>query len=499
MTAIQPKLYPYQDQGATWLSGRVFALLADDMGLGKTCQAILGAERAHLHRLLVICPAVARLNWAREFFKWGGRFRPFVLTTFKDLPPMIPLRDPYACIVSWEYAMHHRETLRKAGPWDTLIIDEAHGLKNPNTRRSQAILATGGVGEACNRVWALTGTPLTRHAGEVWNLAYTAGVTHLSYGKWCRRYCDEGAPGQVYGSKPEHLDELHQVLKDSGWMLRRTKDEVRLQLPPIRYFEMIVEAGIVSRDEMRAAFDDYDEREQEIAAKFDAEQELLKLALGQPHQLTMELVKVLEGMATSVATVRRINGLRKVHPVASIVEQELESDELDKVIIFYVHRSCGDTLEHRLGRFGVSHIRGGIGAGVRDRAIADFQVPHGSRCPDGRPSPRVALVQYEAGGTAINLFEAHEIVCLEVPWVGSSLSQAIARAWRLGQKHPVQVRYAVLEDSMDRQVLTTLLRRAREISHILDGEPRDLLEDKEGYVSPATGKTKAQLREMMLG
>ncbi len=467
-------------------------------GLGKTVQAILGAERANLHRLLVVGPAIARKNWAREFEKWGGRYKPLVLETFQNLPPKVPLRQPYACIVSYEYAVHHREALRLAGPWDALIIDEAHGCKNPSTKRSRAILAAGGVAENCDRVWALTGTPLTRHAGEIWNLAFTAGVTPLSYAKWCRKYCVQ-VPFGIVGSKDDMLDDLHETLKDSGWMLRRTKDEVKLQLPPISYHEMVVEPGTISHEEMQAAFENYDEKRKEIADRLAMEEELLKMAMGQEHMLSTELIRLLEGMASSVSTLRRINGLRKVHPVASIVEAELESDEVDKIIIAYVHRACGDTLEHRLGRFGVSHIRGGVAPGKRDKAITDFQVPRWRACPDGSPSPRVALVQYEAGATAINLFESHEVVCLEVPWVGSTLSQLIARAWRLGQQHPVQVRYAVLDDSMDRQVLTTLLKRAREISHILDGVPRELLEDRDGYLSPRVGKTKVQLREMMLG
>lgn len=466
-------------------------------GLGKTVQAILGAERAGLHRLLVIGPAIARRNWAREFAKWGGRYTPLVLETFDQLPPAVPLRKPYACIVSYEYAVAKREELRAAGPWDVVIADEAHAMKNPQTKRSRAVLAMGGIAEACNRVWALTGTPLTRHAGEIWNLAYTAGVTQLSYNRWCRKYCVEAGPDQIVGSRCER--ELHEYLRASGWMLRRTKDEVKLQLPPISYHEMIVEPGTISHAEMQAAFENYDERRQEIADKLAYEEELLKMAMGEAHVLSTELVKLLEGMANSVATLRRINGLRKVHPVASIVEAELESDELDKVIIAYIHRSVGDTLERRLLRFGVSHIRGGVPPRLRDKAITDFQIPRYQSCPDGSPSPRVALVQYEAGATAVNLFEAHEVVCLEVPWVGSTLSQLIARAWRLGQRHPVQVRYAVLEDSMDPDVLRTILRRAREISHILDGVPRELLEDKDGFVSRAHGKTRQQLKEMIVG
>jgi SNF2 family DNA or RNA helicase len=303
--------------------------------------------------------------------------------------------------------------------------------------------------------------------------------------------------GTIMGSKDMMLDDLHEVLKSSGWMLRRTKEEVKLQLPPISYHEMVVEPGTISHAEIAAAFPE--ERERDVWNRLTMEEELLKMALGQAHALSSELISLLEGMANSVATLRRINGLRKVHPVATIVESELEADELDKVIIFYVHRSVGDTLEQRLERFGVSHIRGGAAPTLRDKAVTDFQVPHWQKCPDGGPSPRVALVQYEAGSVAINLFAAHEVVCLEVPWTGSSLSQAIARSWRIGQQHPVQVRYAVLEDSMDPDVLRTLLRRAREISHILDGQPRDLIADQGGYLSRAHGKTREELKEMMIG
>lgn len=501
LISYEPTRFPYQLEGAHWLAGRTFALLADDMGLGKSLQAIDAATIAKLHRILVICPAIARRNWAREFQKWGGRYNPLVLETFDHHPPMVPPRKPYACIVSYEYAVANQAALVAAGPWDALIIDEAHGLKNPKTKRSQAVLANKPeapcVAEACNRVWALTGTPLTRHAGELWNLAFTAGVTNLSYAKWCRRYCVEGGPDQIVGSRQEQ--ELHEFLVASGWMLRRTKEEVKSQLPPISYHEMIVEPGTISHAEMQEAFENYDERRQEIADKLAYEEELLKMAMGEAHVLSTELVKLLEGMANSVATLRRINGLRKVHPVASIVEAELESDQVDKIIIAYIHRSVGDTLERRLLRFGVSHIRGGVSPRLRDKAITDFQIPRYQSCPDGSPSPRVALVQYEAGATAINLFEAHHIVALEVPWVGSTLSQMISRAWRIGQRHPVEVRYAVLEDSMDPDVLRTLLRRAREISHILDGVPRELLEDQDGYLSKAHGKTRQQLREMIVG
>ena len=67
---VQAKLYPYQTEGVAFLAGRGRALLADDMGLGKTLQAIAAAYWLHRHdgveRVLVVCPASLKLQWARE-------------------------------------------------------------------------------------------------------------------------------------------------------------------------------------------------------------------------------------------------------------------------------------------------------------------------------------------------------------------------------------------------------------------------------------------------
>ena len=74
------KLYPYQDFGRAWLWPKQYAILADDMGLGKSAQAITASR--DFDRILVVCPAIARENWAREFKMW----RP-------DSHPVTPLQD----------------------------------------------------------------------------------------------------------------------------------------------------------------------------------------------------------------------------------------------------------------------------------------------------------------------------------------------------------------------------------------------------------------------
>ncbi len=63
---------PYQ-----WAAPQMFAtggqnrlLLGDEMGLGKSLQALLCVLAGQYQRILIVCPAVVKVNWANEVEKW---------------------------------------------------------------------------------------------------------------------------------------------------------------------------------------------------------------------------------------------------------------------------------------------------------------------------------------------------------------------------------------------------------------------------------------------
>ncbi len=150
-------------------------LLADEVGLGKTIEAGIvlcqfWAERKR--RLIVICPASLRKQWALELSeKFNLPTRVLDAKTFKDEQRLgrAPLNEKAVLIVSFNYASALREDI-KAIAWDLVVIDEAHKLRNayrPSNKVGQGIRwATED-----SRKLLLTATPLQNSLVELYGLS----------------------------------------------------------------------------------------------------------------------------------------------------------------------------------------------------------------------------------------------------------------------------------------------------------------------------------------
>lgn len=117
-----PELFPYQQEGAELLASRWSAYLADDPGLGKTAQVITATDAAGAQRILVLCPASLKVNWAREFEKFSQQDRPICMPTAKDT---VPQDGPLVCVVNYDIVIRkalHEQLL--SSRWDVLACDE---------------------------------------------------------------------------------------------------------------------------------------------------------------------------------------------------------------------------------------------------------------------------------------------------------------------------------------------------------------------------------------
>ena len=203
-------------------------ILADEVGLGKTIEAGIvlcqrWAERKR--RLIVACPASIRKQWATELIE---KFNlPSVVIDARGYREIQkqgnprPFEHKAVIIVSHHYAARMRDDLRMV-PWDLVVIDEAHKLRNayrPSNKVGQAIRwATEG-----RRKLLLTATPLQNSLMELYGLS-TLIDDHL--------FGDPNAYRSKYVNAGGDLGELRQRL--STFCKRTLRKQV---LEYVRYTE----------------------------------------------------------------------------------------------------------------------------------------------------------------------------------------------------------------------------------------------------------------------
>jgi SWI/SNF-related matrix-associated actin-dependent regulator of chromatin subfamily A-like protein 1 len=434
-------LSPYQETGVQFLSERRFALLGDDMGLGKSAQAIVAAVKINAKRILVICPAVARVNWQREFLQWSGlNFK--VCTKLGDHPIG-------NCIVSYDYATANAEIIAKFN-WDLIICDESHFIKEPTAKRTQRIYGKEGIIRKAARLWCLSGTPAPNHVGELWPMLYTFGATRLTYEEFTHTFCDSRPTfyagkrqERITGTKSAAIPEIKKTLERI--MLRRLKKDVLADLPAIS-FQIVTVEGSPLPEVIRLDPRNVNRDKEIVYAAMEA-------------AMDSELDMVLERIQNSVSTLRRYIGLQKVKAVAEIVTDELENKAYEKVVIFAIHIDVIAQIQISLEQFNPVVVNGK----TTDRQAAVDTFQNDKAC-------RVFIGNITAAGTAITLTAAHQVIFVEQSWTPGDNRQAADRCHRRGQSLPVSVRFISLADSLDEKIAAVLKRKTEQLTQIFDAK-----------------------------
>ena len=301
-------------------------LLADEVGLGKTIEAALvvcqyWAERRR--RLLVICPASLRKQWAQELQE---KFA--VPTSVVDavslrkksagdiLATLQGLVGKTVIIMSYQFATKLEAELR-AVPWDVVVIDEAHKLRNAHR-------ASNRTGQALKRALAgrkkllLTATPLQNSLMELYGLS-TLIDEHL--------FGDETAFRKQFMNSGTGLDELRERL--ASFAKRTLRRDV---LEYIKYTE---------RKALTQPFNPTDDEQAlyERISAFLQKENSYALPKQQRHLTALILRKLLASSSHAVAatliTIReRLQGLLTAGKTEDdgrqLVEQLIAEDDLEQ-------------------------------------------------------------------------------------------------------------------------------------------------------------------------
>jgi SWI/SNF-related matrix-associated actin-dependent regulator 1 of chromatin subfamily A len=428
-------LYPYQEAGVAYALERRHAILGDQPGLGKTAQAIVIANEIGAKRVLVVCPAAVRAQWAKAIRVWSTQARPTVYLVNKSADGVSPTAG--WTIVSYDLC---RGTLRQTlenGGWDYVVIDEAHYLKTPDALRTRALFGGGenewpGITQEVGKIVALTGTPLPNRPRECYtlvrNLCWDA-FDWASYDQFAFKFNPSYMGREEVGRLPELQNRLRCNL-----LVRRLKREVLTQLPEVMFELSYVETTADVRRVLHAE------------AMIDID----------PTDLTGTSMAV-QG---EISTLRREMGEAMAPQVVDHVKDALDGG-VDKLVLFAHHRSVMDTLEAGLAKFGVCRIDGATSPVNREIRKRQFMTD---------PGKRVMLGNIQSMGTGVDGLQevASLVIFAEASWVPGENHQAVDRLHRIGQRSAVLARFMVAEGSFAERILGTAIGKERNIHDALD-------------------------------
>ena len=426
------QLYPFQEKAVNLLMNRKHTLLADEMGLGKTIQAIELANQLNYFPVLIICKASIKINWQRKLEEWIRQPRHIQIVNKKtDL--IEPLAD--FVIVNYDLITHsHIFYQLKSIKWQLIICDEAHYLKNMKALRTKAVLGKNGLIHCTERSLMMTGTPVLNRPIELYPMLKVLSPETIApyndYYKYAKRYCGGFQDGFCFNDKgASHTAELNERLR-RGFMIRRTYEEVEMQLPKRRFEIVLIEQSVGVAPKLRTL---------ENAERLDFQHQKLSVDAGQ------------------LATLRRETAEAKIDVTIDKIKEYVES--VDKLVIFAYHHSVIDKLYEKLKDYGVVKLTGNTPTKYRQQFIDEFQ---------NNPCIHVFIGQIDAAGEGIDGLQGvcHNVLFVESSWVPGAINQAIARVWRLGQQHPVLIRFMVWANSVEEHMMRVALDKVKTIREI---------------------------------
>ncbi|MDR2466892.1 MAG: DEAD/DEAH box helicase [Prevotellaceae bacterium] len=418
---LQTELRQYQLEGFRWMARLAEwdagACLADDMGLGKTVQTLaMLLHRAEKGAALVVSPVSVTNNWISEAARFAPSLRMKTLPATNREQTIAELQAGDVLVVSYGL-LQSEEQLLAGIDFGTVVLDEAHTIKNFATKTSKATMSL----RASFRL-ALTGTPIQNRLSEIWNIF---------------NFLNPGLLGTLdrFGNrfiKPDDdstRERLRRLL--APFILRRLKSKVLEELPP----KTEIVKKITFSDDERAFYEALRRRAVESISKTDKA----------PMQIFAEITRLrqaccnpalVDAAASSIESSKLVSFLK-------LADELMENNH--RALVFSQFVSHLTLVREALEAKGNQclYLDGSTPRLEREKTVAAFQSGKGS----------LFLISLKAGGLGLNLTAADYVIHLDPWWNPAIEDQASDRAHRFGQTRPVTIYRLVAENTIEEKII----------------------------------------------
>ena len=431
---VQASLRDYQEKGVRWLQMLHHygfgGILADDMGLGKTLQTIAfsTSQVTEDSRVLILAPSGLIYNWADEFRKFAPQLDLAVVHGLKANREAILSENHQIYVTSYATFRQDSELYQEMA-FDFLFLDEAQVMKNAQTKIAQSLRQF-----VVPAVFALSGTPIENHLGELWSIFQIV------------------LPG-LLPSKKEFMklpaDRVAQFIKP--FVMRRKKEEVLTELPDLI----------------------------EVVYKNELEDQQKAIYLAQLQQMRDRLAQVTdqEFQRSRVEILSGLMRLRQICDTPALFMDDYQgaSGKLDslrdlllqvadgghRVLIFSQFKGMLEKIEQELPDLGLTSFKITGSTPAHDRQEMTKAFNQGER--------DAFLISLKAGGVGLNLTGADTVILVDLWWNPAVEAQAIGRAHRMGQEQKVEVYRLITKGTIEEKIQELQEQKKHLVSQVLDG------------------------------
>lgn len=431
LEGLKATLRSYQDFGARYIVSQGKVLLGDEMGLGKTVQAIAAM--------------VSLSNQGASHFmvvcpagvlvNWARE-----ITRFSELAVTSIRGGDMNAVKMWmekggaavsSYDSISRFSLPQGFEYAMLVADEAHYAKNPGAIRTQAL---NRLAKAARRCLYMTGTPLENRVDE---MCYLISCLRPDIARKL-----EGI--KYYSSAARFRREISPVY------LRRTREDVLTELPELientEWCDMTLEEA--------------------------------------KHYYAHVISSNFMGMRQVSWQIPDVKKSSKAQRLLEI--QEAAELEGRKLLVFSFFRSTIGKVCELLGDKCLEPVTGSMASAKRQEIIDRFSAA---------AAGTVLVCQIQAGGTGLNIQSASVVVFCE-PQIKPSLeTQAVSRAYRMGQLRNVLVYRLLCDDTVDERIVELLNEKQDAFDSFADESAAgsEYIKSEQSFAAAIIAQEKARL------
>jgi SNF2 family DNA or RNA helicase len=457
LSSLRFEPFDYQVQAARSALRRMRgrAILADEVGLGKTIEAGLTLAELRLRgladRTLVIAPAGLVTQWQEELER---KFALPTVTAGRELTGAEEALDRPVFVAS--LAAARRAPLKSAltaDPWDLIIVDEAHRVRNPRSASGKLVREL-----RSRHLLLLTATPVENRLQDLYEMISLVSPGLLGTAAQFRAEHGSGTGSAAKASSrartsiaPKNVAALRK--RTSEVMIRHRRSEVSVLLPQRLAETLLIEPPPAEREWYADLGDRLRKEGREAApAKRLTLRSIARLAGSSPAAAAPSLRKA--GWDDLAARAESVGGW----PKGAVLLDQLRrhagtgnegsdnASQPEKVLVFTAFRHTLDQLAVRVADVGIpaAVYHGSLARAEKEKAIAAFRDEVG------------VLLSTESAGEGRNLQFCHVMVNMDLPWNPMQIEQRLGRLHRVGQEHDVQLTNLVAKGTIEEQVLRVL-------------------------------------------